>query len=246
MNRNEFFQALSITKLTLRLTGAALEICTDDIEDIHVMISGSNADVQALRVSAAADTLTVEQPVSALPKAATAPGSWLQIAIRLPRTWKGAIDGRTITGWMNIRSFAGTDLALDTVSGTIMANDLNFMTVSARAVTGDVKLSQVICDRCSLFSTSGSLSALDVQMKKISASSVTGTVTLTFLSPFEELTLNSVTGDLCVDAPVILCDATLRSVSGRIRTEGVSIVEGGPKIRATTVSSDLDITSTIE
>jgi len=246
MNRNEFFQALSITKLTLRLTSAALEICTDDIDDIHVMISGSNADVEALRISATADALTLEQPVTALPRTAAAPGSWLQIAIRLPRAWKGAIDGRTISGWMNIRSFAGTDLSLDTVSGTIMANDLSFMTVTARAVTGDVKLSQIVCDRCSLFSTSGSLSALDVQMKKVSASTVTGTVTLAFLLPFEELTLNSVTGDLCVDAPIILCDAALRSVSGRIRTEGVSIVEGGPKIRATTVSSDLDISGTIE
>ena len=246
MNRNEFFQALSITRLNLRLTSAALEICTDDIDDIHVMISGSQLDVESLRIAAAADTLTVEQPVSVLSKSATAPGSWMQIAIRLPRSWKGAIDARTITGWMNIRSFAGTDLSLDTVSGTIMANDLNFMTITARAVTGDVKLNQILCDKCSLFSTSGSLSAIAVQIKKASANSVTGTITLTLVAPFEELTLNSITGDLCVDAPVILCDATLRSVSGRIRTEGVSIVEGGPKIRATTVSSDLDITTTLE
>lgn len=246
MNRNEFFQALSLTKLHLRLISAALEICTDDIDDIHVMISGSNAEVEALRVTASADALTVEQPVSGLPKVTVTPGSWLQIAIRLPRSWKGAVEARTVSGWMNIRSFAGTDLSLDTVSGTIMANDLNFMTISARAVTGDVKLNQVICDKCSLFSTSGSLSALDVQLKKGSANSVTGTISLAFLSPFEELTLNTVTGDLCVDAPIILCDAALRSVSGRIRTEGVSIVEGGPKIRAATVSSDLDITSTIQ
>lgn len=246
MNRNEFFQALPITQLTLRLTNAALEICTDDIEDIHVMISGSKADAESLRVSAAADALAVEQPVSALTKTASAPGSWLQIAIRLPRSWKGAIDARTITGWMNIRSFAGTDLSLDTVSGTIMANDLNFMTISARAVTGDVKLNQVICDKCSLFATSGSLSAINVQMKKGSANSVTGAIILSLLAPFEELTMNSVTGDLCVDAPILFCDAALRSVSGRIRATGVSIVEGGPKIRATTVSSDLDVSTTLD
>ena len=39
---------------------------------------------------------------------------------------------------------------------------------------------------------------------------------------------------------------TLRSISGRIRTSGVSIVEGGRQLRATTVSSDLDITTTLE
>ena len=51
MNRNEFFQALTVTKLTLRLTSAALEICTDDIEDIHVMISGGKTDMDALRIT---------------------------------------------------------------------------------------------------------------------------------------------------------------------------------------------------
>ena len=186
MNRNEFFQALPITRLNLRMTGAALEICTDDIDDIHVMISGSKADAEAMRVLAKADTLTLEQP--RFQKASKAANSWLQVTIRLPRSWKGAVDARTVTGWMNIRSFAGTDLALNTVSGTIMANDLNFMTIAAR----------------------------------------------------------SVTGDLCVDAPIILCDAAMRSVSGRIRTTGVSIVEGGHKVRAATVSSDLDITTTLE
>ena len=30
MNRNEFFQALTVTKLSFRLTSATLEICTDD------------------------------------------------------------------------------------------------------------------------------------------------------------------------------------------------------------------------
>lgn len=245
MNRNEFFQALPITKLHLRLTRAALEICTDDIEDVHVMASGSQADVDALRISVSADTLTVEQPLS-LRKKASAPSSWLQIVIRLPRSWKGAVNARTISGWMNIRSLAGTDLALSTITGTILATDLNFMTAAVRTVTGDVKLCQVICDRCSLFSAAGSLSALDVQLKKARAATLTGTVTLALPAPFEALALASVTGDLCVDAPIILCDGALRSLSGRIRTEGVSIVEGGPKIRAATVSSDLDITSTIE
>lgn len=246
MNRNEFFQALPVTKLTLRLTSATLEVCTDDIEDIHVMISGGKADVEALRIAEASGTLTVEQPVSALAKSAAASGSWMQIAIRLPRTWKGAIDGRTVTGWMTIRSIAGTDLSLDTVSGLIMATDLDFITISARSVVGDVKLTGVRCDRASLFSTSGSLSALATSLRSGSANSVTGVITFDLVAPFEELTLNTVTGDLCVDAPITECDAVLRSVSGRIRTDGISIVEGAAKLRATTVSSVLDMSCNLE
>jgi len=246
MNRNEFFPALPITKLVLRLTNASLEICTDDIEDIHVMISGGKTEAEALRVIAAADTLTVEQPVSTLAKSAASASSWLQITLRLPRNWKGAIDVRTISGWMSIRSLTGSDLDLDTVSGQIAATDLDFMTLSAHAVTGDVKLHQVKCGRCTLFSTSGSLTAMRCEMKNGSARTVTGEVTLDLVAPFEELTLNSVTGDICVDAPTTECDAALRSISGRIRTSGVSIVEGGRKLRATTVSSDLDLTCNLE
>lgn len=245
MNRNEFFQALPVTKLVLRLTSATVEICTDDIEDIHVMVSGARTDQDALRINESAGVLTLEQPVSALAKSASA-SSWMQVAIRLPRTWKGSIDGRSVNGWVNLRGLTGTDLSLDTVSGMIMGNDLHFITASIRAVTGDVKLTQTHCDKCSLFATSGSLTAMRASMRSGSASSVTGLITLDLLSPFEELTLNSVTGDLCVDAPVTACDAVLRSVSGRIRTNGISIVEGAAKLRATTVSSDLDMTSNIE
>ena len=246
MNRNEFFQALTVTKLTLRLTSAALEICTDDIEDIHVMISGGKTDVDALRITEAAGTLTLEQPVSALAKSAAAANSWMQIAIRLPRSWKGAIDTRTVTGWTTIRSLAGTDLSIDTVSGLIMATDLDFITVSARSVTGDIKLNSVHCDKCSLLTTSGDLTAMRTSLRSGSASSVTGLITLDLVTPFEELSLNSITGDLCVDAPILDCDAVLRSVSGRIRTGGISIVEGAAKLRATTVSSDLDMTCNLE
>ena len=246
MNRNEFFQALQLTKLTLRLTSATLEICTDDIDDIHVMVAGGKTDVEALRITQSGGSLTLEQPVSSLAKSAAATNSWMQIAIRLPRSWKGVVDCRTITGWMNIRSVAGSDLNIDTVSGMVMATVLDFITLSVRAVTGDVKLQQVRTDKCSLFSTSGSLTALRSSLRTGSASSVTGLITLDLIAPFEELTLNAVTGDLCVDAPLTACDAVLRSVSGRLRTSGVSIMEGAAKLRATTVSSDLYITHNIE
>ena len=72
MNRNEFFQALPIAKLNLKLTSAALEICTDDIEDIHVMASGGQVDMDELRIALAADVLPIEQPVSKLPHKASA------------------------------------------------------------------------------------------------------------------------------------------------------------------------------
>ena len=246
MNRNEFFPALPVTKLSLRLTNAALEICTDDIDDIHVMVSGGKADAEELRVCTAADTLTVEQPVSRHTLIAPAQGSWLQIAVRLPRSWKGAIEARSVSGWMNIRAVAGTDMSVDTVSGMVLMTDVDFLTISARSVTGDVKLSELTAEKVSLFSTSGSLTAARSALPRLSASTVTGDIALDLTAPFEALTLNTVTGDLRVAAPVTECDAAIRSVSGHIHAEGVDLVEGAAKLRATTVSSDLDIACNID
>ncbi|MBR6667138.1 MAG: DUF4097 family beta strand repeat protein [Clostridia bacterium] len=241
MNRNEFFPALPVTKLKLRLTSAALEIITDDIEDIHVMASGGKADIEELRIAAAADTLTIEQPVSKLTLVAPATGSWLQLTLRLPRSWKGAVEARSVSGWMTIRGLSGTDMSLDTVSGMVSVSDVSFLTLSARAVTGDVKLLQSGVNKASLFSTSGELTATSVAVNTLSASTVTGEISLDLLAPFEELSLHTVTGDLHVAAPITACDATIRSVSGHIHPEGVEIVEGAAKLRAVTVSSDLDI-----
>jgi hypothetical protein len=246
MNRNEFFQALPVARLNLKLTSATLEICTDDIDDIHVMASGGKTDMEELQIAFSADTLTVEQPLSRHVLKTSAAGSWLQLAIRLPRSWKGAIDARSVSGWMNLRGVNGTDLSLDTVSGLIMISDAGFLTISARAVTGDVKLNQVSCGKCGLFSTSGDLTCMRTALNAGSASTVTGMITLDLAEPFGELSLNSVTGELRVDAPIAECDATLRSVSGRIRTDGVSIVEGAARLRATTVSSDLDLVCTLD
>lgn len=241
MNRNEFLEALPITRITLKLIGATLEICSDDIDDIHVMVSGADRDVENLRIAVQADQLIVEQPATALAKNPVGT-SWMQLTIRLPRTWKGRIDGRTVSGWINARSLTGADLALESVSGMITATDMDFITISLKAVTGDVKLIHAGCEKCTLASTSGDVRAEAVSLLQCGVTNIAGNAALSLVSPFEEITATSVTGDVVIDAPVEACDAVLRSVAGRIRTSGVSIVEGAAKVRVTTVSGGLDIT----
>lgn len=241
MNRNEFLEALPITRITLKLVGATLEVCTDDIDDIHVMVSGADRDVENLRIAVQADQLLVEQPATALAKNPVGT-SWMQLTIRLPYTWKGRIDGRTVSGWINARSLTGTDISLESVSGMITATDMSFITIGMKAVTGDVKLVSAACEKCTLASTSGDVKAEAVSLHTCSVTNITGNAALSLVSPFEEITATSVTGDVTIDAPIDACDAVLRSVAGRIRTSGVSIEDGAAKVRVTTVSGGLDIT----
>lgn len=240
MNRNESIQALPVTLISLKLIGAALEIYSDDIEDIHVMVSGDKRDVNALRINASADRLTVEQPATALAKTPVTT-SWMQITLRIPRSWKGSIDARTVSGWMNLRGLTGADLSMDSVSGTLLGNDLSFITASLRAVTGDIRITALQADKVSCTTTSGNISLDNAALRTCSLNSVTGSSSLWLTQPFERISASGVSGDVAVEAPITECDATLRCVTGRIRTAGVSIVEGAPRIKATTVSGDLTI-----
>ena len=50
-----------------------------------------------------------------------------------------------------------------------------------------------------------------------------------------------VAGGISLEIPGAQCDAILRSVSGRLLTDGVSIVDGAPSVRVTTASGNLTI-----
>lgn len=240
MDRNELVQALPVSQFTLRLTTASLEMIPDQVDDIHIMVSGADNDVKALRIEQEGNQLLIEQPAAVFAKSATS-ASWMQITIRTPAAWKGSLSARTVSGRITLRGLSGADLTMESVSGMITGSGLQFLTVSARSVTGDIRLDSTRCEKCSMASTTGNLQFCAGSLLNASAATVTGLIALALTEPFAELSLNSVSGDLCVDAPVAVCDALLRSVSGRVRTSGVSIGDAPARIRAVTVSSDLDI-----
>lgn len=239
MNHNEAFPALTVTQMNIRLAGAALEIFPDDVEEIHIMVSGNEHAVSSLRIAQTGDTLAIEQPAPALPLPAST--GWMQLTLRVPRSWKGGIDARSTSGLMNLRSLQGADLSLETVSGMVMVNDVSFLSITVRTVTGDVKICSAGCRRCSLSTTAGSLSMLDSALNSLILASVTGSAAVSLMEPFQEVSMSSVSGSLALEAPMEACDAVLRSVSGRLRTNGLSNVEGAAKIRAATVTGNLDV-----
>lgn len=244
MNRNEFFEALPISRVTAKLIGGTLEVCTDEIDDIHVMVSGADRDVNGLRIVLTGDQLLVEQPAMSLAKNPVAT-SWLQVTLRLPLNWKGRIDGRTVSGLINARTLTGTDLTLESVSGMITAHDLSFITACLRSVTGDVKVTCLGCDKCTLGTTSGDISALGSILNSCTIASITGNASLALQSPFTEISATTVSGDVAIDAPISECNAVLRSVSGRIRTSGISILDTAEaKVHVTSVSGGLDLCQT--
>ena len=64
-------------------------------------------------------------------------------------------------------------------------------------------------------------------------------------STFQKVEVTAVSGNVSITAPVEAMDVSLRSISGRVRTEGVNIREGEgvPSVRVTGVTADLKLIS---
>ena len=65
------------------------------------------------------------------------------------------------------------------------------------------------------------------------------------ISPMAELEGTTVSGDVRIYAPITSADAALRSVTGRLRTSGVSIQPGAVPIGLSSVSGNLEINSSL-
>jgi len=221
LDRNETFPALPVSSLIVQTAWASVDIRTEDVDDIQLLVSGSEQDVKELRVSLKGSELTIEQPHFGLPPKIVSP-QWMQLTLRLPRTWKGSIAASTISAPLTACGLSGSDLALESVSGRIEARELCFIAAKVRTVSGPV-----------------TVEALDALTCK--AHTVSGEVSLALLASLQRAEAASVAGNVILAIPFAQADAALRSVSGKLRTENVSIAPGTPVIRVATVSGNLDI-----
>ena len=240
MNRNESFSPTAVTELALHLAWASLDVMVDDVDDIQVMISGNDADVSDMKLDCNDGRLRLEQPTYGLSIKLNTE-RWMQVLLRIPPQWKGALDANTISGPLKVRGISGTDLQLDTVSGDIRAEGLCGINAALRTVSGHVKASGVTAEKLSLRSVSGNMNVSGADVRTYKLNTVSGETAVDMVAPFDRFDGMTVSGDIRLYTPVTEADALLRSVNGRLRTSGVSIVEQAPAIHVKSVSGDLDI-----
>ena len=248
MNSRNSFSSLTITQLVIHLTGALLELYADDTQEIQVMASGDDHDMKAVSLAQNGDTLTLEQSAAALSPLPLS-ARWLQVTIRIPRTWKGRVEIRTTSGSVHVRGLQVSDLSVESLSGFVMLSDLSSLSLKVKNGSGDIagRDPSRPADRdlsgqdCSLFTTTGMLCLERLAFLNISLSSVSRGAMLSFAEMFSTFKGGSVAGGISLEIPGAQCDAILRSVSGRLLTDGVSIVDGAPSVRVTTASGNLTI-----
>lgn len=244
MNRNESFSALTVTHLTVHLAWATLEIISDDVEELQLLISGDAHDVSELKISCENGLLLCEQPTYGINMKLTTE-RWMQIFIRVPRSWKGEVEASTISAPLSARDLTGTDLTLETVSGD---------PAHVRDALPD-RIAPVGQRRGERLPPGGRPADAAQRVRRMSASecafaayrinAVSGDTLLSASAPFDRLDATTVSGSVRLSAPMDQADIVLRAISGRVRTGGVSIVEGAPPVSVTSVSGDIEFTCSL-
>ena len=241
MSRSEVFSPLDVTTLTVKLTWANLEIASGNGKELQVMISGDDNAVESIHVSCTGGKLTIDQanPVST---GIIAP-HWMEVLLRVPADWKGAIDLSTVQGRLNARGLTGSDINLDTVTGDLRAEALQGITVTLNTVSGRLTAEDIRCDQLTLRTVTGDTATSGLNMLKGSVHGVNTDWHLGFSAAFDSLDAATVTGNVFVDAPILDAFVRYRTVSGRLRTWGVSLQDSGTPITMTSVSGNLEITA---
>lgn len=244
MERNQSFEVEGLSSIGVHLAWAQLEIFADDVDKIQVMAAGDDSSVNDLRIEARENQLLVEQPQYGLSFNITE-SRWLQVCVRVPKHFDGRIRLNTISGLLSARKLSANEILLETVSGDLRALKLTAQALTLKTVSGDARGEEIAAERVSMRSVSGNiiLDALNAQTLK--CNSVSGEQTYNMNGHFQSVEVTAVSGNVIITAPVEGMNVSLRSISGRVRTQGVNIIddETAPSVRITGVSADLKLIS---
>jgi DUF4097 and DUF4098 domain-containing protein YvlB len=242
MERNMKFPITGLNDISIRLGWAQLELYTDDVEQIQVIASGDEHTLNDLRIAEKEGTLVVEQPQYGITLDITR-GHWMQLCLRLPRTWDHTIHANTVSGLIVARGLGGDTVALETISGDLKASRITAGQVSLKTTAGNIHGDQLMSDWLTCRSVSGEIVLDNVSAQSYRMTSVSGEMRLKLKSVFEQVEMRTVSGDCTILTDVEAVRVSMRSVSGHKTVEGVELTERleAPVVRMTGVSGNLKI-----
>ena len=240
LNRNESFPSADTHSIVFDMVRSSIDVQSCDVEDIQLLISGDDESVSLLQLEWNGGRLSMSMPIRDRVPNLVSP-AWMQTILRLPRSWKGALEMKSQSGMISINTFSGTDLNASTVSGHIRATNITCITCSLHAMSGILLLESAQVKDIRLSTVTGNIMASSLACERFRCSTVSGSMELSFSEPFQEMSGTSTTGDTHLSVPLSEINASLRSVTGRLLTRNVSIQETGPVLHFTTVTGNLAI-----
>lgn len=242
VERNVHFETAGLSDIVVHLAWAQLEIFADDVEKIQVLVAGDENSVSDLRIETKDGILLVEQPQYGL--SLNVMGSkWMQVCIRVPRAWPHQIHATTLSGLLSARGLSGSRITLETVSGDMRGLRLTAQELLFKTISGDVRAEALTAPEISLRSVSGDLVVDEAKVQTLRCNSVSGEQTYNLSDAFKRMDINTVSGNVIITSPLEKLNMALRSISGRVRTEGVAITDDStaPSVKVTGVSADVKL-----
>jgi len=242
VERNESFVAQNLKDLVVHMAWAQVEVFADDIEHVQVLAAGDENSVRDLRIEQNEDVLLVEQPQYGLSLNITE-SHWMQVCIRVPRSWDKQMHVFTIGGLLNARGLTGSRIVLDTVSGDLRTARLTAPELSLKSISGDIHCDRLTAEGLTVRTVSGNITLDEAEAKTYKCTTVSGEIKLKLKAAFTQMDLRSVSGDVTVLSPVKRVSVSMRSLSGRVSMNNVELAEdrAAPTVRATGVSCDLKL-----
>ncbi len=249
MNKTETYPALEIQSISLHLGWSSISVEVGQVDGIQLLLSGDDDTVQGLHLTHENNTLRLELPIrERVPNLIGT--QWMQTVLRLPASWRGAMDITTTHGNISLQGVCGSDLHLESISGSLRLNCVEGIHVNLTTISGSLLLENLHADSLRIHSISGMAHMTGLEIARIRLSMVSGGAECAFSKPFQQMSGNSVSASLRLIVPSQVLNAVLTSVSGRLLTDHISIHESGPELRFTSVTGNLaiecDSTSTTE
>lgn len=237
MNREERFDSLSISQIRVKSLWTSIEITTGDVSDVQLLVSGSETMARETSVTLEGGKLLIEQPL----QTRFTHENWLEVLIRLPKDWRGAVDLSTATAPIRLKGISGTDIILDTVAGSIRCENIRAIAGEIHTVTGRIDGKALDCDKLNLRTISGSIACEQVTIRRGSLQTVSGDGNLAFTAPFEALDVQTVSGNVFMTAPRMVVNTTSRAITGHTNVFGMEEGENAAQLTHYSLSGSLDL-----
>lgn len=244
MQRNANYDPSTIQTLRVRLAWANLDILSDDVDEIQLLVAGDQDSVQELHIELENGVLTVEQPQFGISFNLNSTGLWMQVCLRLPRDFAGEINAGTISGAVGARTLTANELSLETVSGALHVQRLRArQEINLRTVSGSISANTLAAPKAYARTISGSFTGQALSIPALRISTVSGKAHAQFDTAFQTLEIQSVSGALEIVQPCDALRATFRALSSKIRAQNITLTEdpAAPCVIATSVSGSLTL-----
>ncbi len=240
MEKNTSFALDQVQKIVVKVAWPQLEVDFDNGTDIRVFIAGDDTSVPQMQVGLMNEVFSIEQPQYGLWKNYRI-GSWMQIMLKVPKSYAHAVHISTVSGDCIVRGFAGDTLDINTVNGKLIVNQVQSNTLMLDSVNGSLTARDIVCDTLKSKTVNGAFVYENMQAKRVRASAVSAAQQYELVEGFESLDITSVSGNIDILQPHANLDVKVHAIAANVFYDDINLSEEGIPVRINVITGSVKI-----